>query len=281
MKLDDSRLYFNRELSWLKFNTRVLGEAKNGDHPLLERLKFIAIYGTNLDEFYMIRVAGLKRLYLSGITESGADKLTPAQQLKEIREKIHKEKGVLIKYFNEIKVELEKNGLFIKTFNELDKNQKVMLKEYFHSYLYPIIVPIIVDSTHPFPHLNNLSFAVVAKLRNVEIKDHIKFGMVRIPRLLPRFIEIEKSIFVPIESVVGEFIEELFTGYEVVSRTPFRVTRNADMEIEEEEADDFIEIMSEGLKARKRGEIVRLEIGKNGDKSLLDFLNKQDRKSVV
>lgn len=264
------KLFFNRELSWLTFNTRVLNEAKNTKIPLLERLKFIAIYGTNLDEFYMVRVAGLKRLYLAGITEYSADKLTPLQQLNEIRKYIHNEKDELQKVFGEINNALAKENLSFKEFSELNEEQKKYLQELFHSSLYPVIVPIIVDSTHPFPHLNNLSFAMAIKLKDSANK--IKFGMVRISRMLPRFIEAAEGVYVPIENIVGEFIGEVFEGCEVISYTPFRITRNADMEIEEEEADDFMEIMAEGLKARKKGEIVRLEVGKNKDTSLLEFI---------
>lgn len=273
MNLNDPKLYFNRELSWLQFNTRVLNEAQNKKTPLLERLKFIAIYGTNLDEFYMIRVAGLKRLYAAGISESGADRLTPLQQLSTIRESLHKEKKTLESLFFEVCKELEKEKLFIKSYKELDKEKKRELREYFNSYLYPIIIPIAVDATHPFPHLNNLSFAIVVKLQNSENPSEIKFGMVRIPRMLPRFIEMSDNTYVPIETVVGEFIGEVFSGYEALEYVPFRVTRNADMEIEEEEADDFMELMEEGLKLRKKGEIVRLEVGAGAGEDLYSFLN--------
>lgn len=266
----NAKLFFNRELSWLRFNTRVLDEAENTKIPLLERLKFIAIYGTNLDEFYMVRVAGLKRLYLAGITDCGADKLTPLQQLSEIRNYVHNEKTKLEKLFQEISSDLVKENLSFKNFNELKAEQKKNLKSFFYSYLYPVIVPIIVDSTHPFPHLNNLSFAMAIKLKDSNNK--IKYGMVRISRMLPRFIEANEGIYIPIETVVGEFIGEVFEGCDVVSYTSFRITRNADMEIEEEEADDFMELMTEGLKARKKGEIVRLEVGKSEDKSLLEFI---------
>lgn len=272
IQLNNSRMYFNRELSWLQFNTRVLNEAKNTSIPLLERLKFVAIYGTNLDEFYMIRVAGLKRLYASGITEVGADKLTPLQQLKSIREYIDKEKRTLELIFKEIQSSLAQEGMHIKSMKQLSNTQKAQLKEYFLSYLYPVIVPVVVDSTHPFPHLNNLSFAIALRLKNTQDLS-VKFAMVRISRLLPRFVEIESGTFIAVEDIVGEFASELFGGYEILDYVPFRITRNADMEIEEEEADDFIEIMSEGLKTRRKGEVVRLEIGMLKDKSLLEFIN--------
>ncbi|WP_300448953.1 RNA degradosome polyphosphate kinase [uncultured Helicobacter sp.] len=282
MTINDSKMYFNRELSWLKFNTRVLNEAKNTNIPLLERLKFVAIYGTNLDEFYMIRVAGLKRLYASGITEVGADKLTPLQQLKSIREQLDKEKNVLEGIFKEIQDELAKEGMHIKRVSQLNDEQKKQLHEYFINYLYPVIVPVVVDATHPFPHLNNLSFAIALQLKSLH-NGSLKFAMVRISRLLSRFVEIESGIFVAIEDIVGEFASELFGDYEIMNYVPFRITRNADMEIEEEEADDFIELMSEGLKTRRKGEVVRLEVGTDKDTSLLDFINshlKVDSKDI-
>lgn len=268
----NDRLFFNRELSWLRFNTRVLNEATNKKIPLFERLKFIAIYGTNLDEFYMVRVAGLKRLYQAGITDCGADKLTPREQLTAIRSYIHKEKETLESLFEEIRTEAQKEHLVIKTFDELNQNQKKYLKDFFFNNLYPIIVPIIVDSTHPFPHFNNLSFGMAIKLKDTANKNKIKFGMVRISRMLPRFIEVNEGIYIPIENVVGEFIGDIFEGCEVLSYTSFRITRNADMEIEEEEADDFIEIMAEGIKSRRKGEIVRLEIGEADDENLISFI---------
>lgn len=270
--------FFNRELSWLRFNTRVLNEAKNANLPLLERLKFLAIYGTNLDEFYMIRVAGLKRLYASGIGITGADKLTSAEQLSHIRTYVHNEQKALENLFNEIKGGLEKENFYIKKLRELNKAQQDQLKDYFIKYLYSVIVPVVVDSTHPFPHLNNLSFGIAVELKNKE-NGEIKFGMVRIPRVLKRFVEVDKGIFVPIETIVGEFAEELFLGYSVQDFLPFRVTRNADFEIEEDEADDFMQLMSEGLRARKKGEITRLEVGNSQSKEnknkLQNFIQKQ------
>lgn len=270
--------YFNRELSWLRFNTRVLNEAKNAKLPLLERLKFLAIYSTNLDEFYMIRVAGLQRLFANGVRESGADKLTPLEQLVEIRSYINAEKQEISGLYNEIRNALSKEGLSLRHFAELDSKTKQDMHEYFKIYLYPIIVPIVVDSIHPFPHLNNLSFAIAVLLKNKETKE-TKYGMVRIPRVLKRFVRAGRDSFIFTESIVGAFADELFEGYETKAYLPFRVTRNADMEIEEDEADDFIALMSEGLKARKKGEIVRLEVGPVGGepdyKKLLDFVNSQ------
>lgn len=273
MNLKDPKLYFNRELSWLRFNTRVLQEAQNNKNPLLERLKFIAIYSTNLDEFYMIRVAGLKKLFSAGITVSGIDNITISRQLSEIRDYIRKEQEVVEATYKDIVSHLKKEKLSINSYEELNTNAKKRLEELFFSHIYPVIVPIAIDSTHPFPHLNNLSFGKVVKLKDCETGE-IKFGIIRIPRMLPRFIEIENGQYIPIEKVVAVYAGELFNGFELIESAPFRVTRNADIEIEEEEADDFLEMLEEGLKLRKRGEIVRLEIKRDADEEIVEFLSK-------
>ena len=274
INLKDPQYYLNRELSWLEFNTRVLDQAKNTALPLLERLKFLAIYGTNLDEFYMIRVAGLKKLFRAGIIVSGADRLTPLQQLREIREYLHQELLTLEESFDEIFAGLQAEGVVLKTYAEACETNKQVLDNYFFDHIYPVIVPIAVDSTHPFPHLNNLSFGLVVKLQEIDDPAHQRYGLVRIPRVLPRFIEVASGIYVTIESVVAEHIGDLFPGHTLLQHTPFRVTRNADIQIEEEEADDFMEILEEGLKLRKKGELVRLEIGVDVDEELLGFLNR-------
>ncbi len=272
MNLKDPKLYINRELSWLKFNTRVLEEAQDTSNPLLERLKFIAIYGTNLDEFYMIRVAGLKKLYKYRIRVTGPDKMTPFEQLEAIRSYLHTEKIALQNTFDEIIAKLRAEGLELKHYEELPSPTKKEINDYFYSNLYPVIVPIAVDATHPFPHLNNLSFALVLKLEDTTHPGDFKFGLVRIPRVLPRFVQTGNT-YIPIETIVQAHLDSLFPGYKILSSAPFRVTRNADIEIEEEEADDFMELLEEGLKLRRRGEIVRLEIGENADEDLIAFLN--------
>ncbi|MRI84051.1 MAG: RNA degradosome polyphosphate kinase [Nitratiruptor sp.] len=270
MDLRDPKLYINRELSWLRFNTRVLEEAQDPTNPLLERLKFIAIYGTNLDEFYMIRVAGLKKLFKYRIGVTGPDKMSPRQQLQAIRAYLHQEKESLEATFFQIVEALKREGLWIKDYQELNESEKERINDYFYSNLYPVILPIAVDATHPFPHLNNLSFALVLKLHDPQ-EEEIKYGLVRIPRVLPRFIQLENT-YIPIESIVQAHLESLFPGYKPLAAAPFRVTRNADIEIEEEEADDFMELLEEGLKLRRKGEIVRLEIGAGAEEDLVEFL---------
>jgi len=269
LDLSSSQLYFNRELSWLQFNSRVLAQALDETLPPLERLKFLAIYGTNLDEFYMIRVAGLKALYKAGVQETGPDKLTPSQQLEEIRAYLHKEHQVLESCYTSIIAELYTYGVNIKKYESLNHDEQEEIKEKFFSEIYPVIIPIAVDATHPFPHLNNLSFGLALTLE--DDSEHIKHGLIRIPRILPRFIQL-KQTFIPIESVVESFASEIFPGFSPLASTPFRVTRNADIEIEEEEADDFLEILQEGLRSRNKGSLIRLELNDGADPDLIDFL---------
>ncbi|MBC8238077.1 MAG: RNA degradosome polyphosphate kinase, partial [Helicobacteraceae bacterium] len=273
VNLKNPKLYNNRELSWLQFNTRVLKQVHDESLPLLERLKFLAIYGTNLDEFYMIRVAGLKKLFAAGIIVSGADRLTPLQQLREIRKYLHQEQQVVEHCMTGILKKLENDGIFIKNYNEVNKNEKHTLNRYFKENIYPVIIPIAIDATHPFPHLNNLSFGLIVKLSDKDNPSIERFGLIRIPRPLERFVELGNGTYIPIESLVAEHIEDLFPGYSLIKHAAFRVTRNADIEIEEEEADDFMEILEEGLKLRRKGAMVRLEVGIRGDEEIVDFFN--------
>ncbi len=269
LDLSSSQLYFNRELSWLQFNSRVLAQALDEQLPPLERLKFLAIYGTNLDEFYMIRVAGLKALYKAGIQETGPDKLTPSQQLEQIHGYLHKEHKVLESCYTSIISELHTHGVNVKNYDAINQDEKLEIKEKFFHEIYPVIIPIAVDATHPFPHLNNLSFGLALTLK--DDSEHIKHGLIRIPRILPRFIQLGQT-FIPIESVVESFASELFPGFNPLASTPFRVTRNADIEIEEEEADDFLEILQEGLRSRNKGSLIRLELNDGADSELINFL---------
>ena len=269
LDLNTPQLYFNRELSWLQFNSRVLAQALDEKLPPLERLKFLAIYGTNLDEFYMIRVAGLKALFKARIQETGADKLTPKEQLEEIHSYLHKEYEVVESCYGSIIATLHKNGVNVKPYDTLNDKEKATIKKMFFHEIYPVIIPIAIDATHPFPHLNNLSFGLAMTLK--DDSKNIKHGLIRIPRILPRFLQLEET-FVPIESVVEHFASELFPGFTHVASTPFRVTRNADIEIEEEEADDFLEILQEGLRSRNKGSLIRLELMKGADKKLTKFL---------
>jgi polyphosphate kinase len=260
MLMNNSNMYINRELSWLKFNTRVLLEAKNDRLPLLDKLKYLAIYGTNLDEFYMVRVAGLIELFKTGAMVSSADKLTPSTQLSEIRKYLHSEKTLVEDNFSDLIIELKKKRLYLKDYKQLNKKEKEEVEKYFYTNLFPLLIPIAVDTTHPFPILNNLSFGMVVKLKRASHSDLYKYALVRIPRVLPRFVELNQNTFIPIESIIKNYIQDLFPSHILVSALTYRVTRNADMDIKEEEADDFMEIMEEGLRLRQKGNIVRLEV---------------------
>ncbi len=271
--MNDPKNFINRELSWLRFNTRVLSESTKKELPILERLKFLAIYATNLDEFYMIRIAGLKQLFSAGVIVTGSDKMTPLDQLREIRNYLSDEKETLQDNYNNIVQKLEEENLFITNYCNLSKENKKTTDDYFFSNILPVSVPIAVNATHPFPHLNNLSFSLAVKLQDEKGSGRFKYGMIRIPRVLPRFYQVSDNVYVPIESIVERHAEEIFPGYKLISSAAFRITRNADIVIEEEEADDFMMIMEQGLKLRRRGAFVRLEIEENADEDLMKFLN--------
>ncbi|MFA6137699.1 MAG: RNA degradosome polyphosphate kinase [Sulfurimonas sp.] len=273
INLKNPNLYNNRELSWLHFNTRVLMQAQDASLPPLERLKFLAIYGTNLDEFYMIRVAGLKKLFSAGIIVSGADRLTPLQQLIEIRNYIRDEQIRVEECLKEVLGKLEIEGLHVKSHADLSLEEKIHLNKFFKENIYPVITPIAIDATHPFPHLNNLSFGIIIKLFDNDDTSVERFGIIRVPRVIKRFVELDNSTYILIETLVAEHIADLFPGYSLIKYASFRVTRNADLEIEEEEAEDFMEILEEGLKLRRKGAMVRLEIGSRGDEEIINFFN--------
>jgi len=265
-------VFINRELSWLRFNSRVLAQCEKVLPPL-EKLKFIAIYMTNLDEFYMIRIAGLKQLFAAGVAASGSDGMSPLEQLREIRKYIKDELALVEKHYKDALKELAQNGLFMKNYDEISPELRAKCDEYFFSNILPVIVPIAVDATHPYPHLNNLSFSLAVKLADSDSPEIIKFGMIRISRVLPRFYQAADNVYVPIETIVHRHAEEIFPGYKLLSSAAFRVTRNADIVIEEEEADDFMMILEQGLKLRRKGAFVRMQIQKDADAEIVEFLN--------
>ncbi|WP_346745900.1 RNA degradosome polyphosphate kinase [uncultured Campylobacter sp.] len=265
-------IFINRELSWLRFNSRVLAQCEKALPPL-EKLKFIAIYMTNLDEFYMIRIAGLKQLFAAGVAASGSDGMSPLEQLREIRKYIKDELALVEKHYKDALKELAQSGLFMKNYDEISPELRAKCDEYFFSNILPVIVPIAVDATHPYPHLNNLSFSLAVKLADADSPEIIKFGMIRISRVLPRFYQAADNVYVPIETIVHRHAEEIFPGYKLLSSAAFRVTRNADIVIEEEEADDFMMILEQGLKLRRKGAFVRMQIQKDADTEIVEFLN--------
>lgn len=267
LKIFGSEYFTNYEISWLKFNWRVLGLSRDPELPLLERLKFIGIVCSNLDEFFQKRVGGLKRQIHAGVSELTVDGRTPEEQLQVIRKDIKK----MIKhyrscYLNDLLPELQKNGILIKEYSELEKSLQTKADEYFEKQIYPIITPLAVDEAHPFPFISNKSRSLAIKLRNPE-NNELLFARIKIPANRPRWIELERTdkkiVLLSVKDLIKEKINRFFPGVEVLSANVFRVTRNADIERNEEEADDLLEMIEEELRERRFAEVVRLEIDKN------------------
>ncbi|MBK5911835.1 RNA degradosome polyphosphate kinase [Rhodothalassium salexigens] len=258
--MTDREKYSNRELSWLQFNMRVLDEARNPNHPLLERLRFLAISGSNLDEFYMVRVAGLKGLVDGQIDVVSADGLTPAQQLA----KIDAFAGELIDgqqtIWRELRAELRKVGLTLVTTEELTAAEHTWLEEHFLTEILPVLTPLAIDPAHPFPFIPNLGFSFALSLRRDSDEAEIQ-ALVRIPEQLPRFVRLPggHGRFISLEQIIRLFVEQLFPGYGVQGAGVFRVIRDSDIEIEEE-AEDLMRVFESALKRRKRGRVIRLKI---------------------
>lgn len=267
LKIFGEEYFTNYENSWLKFNWRVLHLARDPEMPLLERVRFIGIVCSNLDEFFQKRVGGLKRQIHAGVSELTVDGRTPEEQLKHIRKDIKK----MIKhyrrcYLETLLPELQKNGIQIKEYSELNKELQQKADEYFEKQIYPIITPLAVDEAHPFPFISNKSRSLAIKLRNAE-NNELLFARIKIPANRPRWIELERSnkkvVLLSVKDLIKEKIHRFFPGVEVLSAHVFRVTRNADIERNEEEADDLLEMIEEELRERRFAEVVRLEIDKN------------------
>jgi polyphosphate kinase len=249
--------FFNREISFIEFNARVLEEVEGNKHPLLERLKFIIILSSNLDEFFMIRVAGLKSQISAGMARLSYDGLTPRQQLNEIRKNLlpiyQKQEDLLRK---EILPELEKNGIILHHFENLPHQQKKYLENYFIELILPVLTPLTLDPAHPFPKLINRSLNVAFVLKDNNKPTPIsRIAFLQIPSILNRLIKLDipGNNYVLIESVIKEFAGMLFPGLEVEQANTFRVTRNADIELSEDEADDLLFEIAEQIK----GEVKR------------------------
>ncbi|WP_163328021.1 polyphosphate kinase 1 [Desulfurobacterium thermolithotrophum] len=271
INLNNPRLYINRELSWLEFNRRVLEEAEDLNNPLLERLKFIAIFFTNLDEFFMIRVAGLKQMVSANINKPSFDGLTPKEQLKRITQKTKQLLRETELQYKKLTSELKKESIYIHKYSELPKNLKKKADKYFEEFVYPVLTPLAVDLTHPFPHLPSLSFNIIVEM----ISEDLKFGVIPIPKVLPRFIKLKEKEkeehYLYLEDLIIHHIEKLFPNQEIRSIATFRVTRDADIIIQEDEADDLLEEIEKGLRKRRFGKPVRLEIN-GGSEFIFNFL---------
>src|SRR6478736_2931477 len=253
-------LFINRELSWLEFNRRVLAEAQDPRTPLLERCKFLAIYSSNLDEFFQIRVAGLKQQVAVGYSERTADGLTPEEQLKAIGKVVRElqaEASTLLE--RELIPELSRQGIELLDIQAVPERSRKALDEYFKANVFPVLTPLAVDPAHPFPYISNLSLSVAVTLRGDSGEE--RFARVKVPKILPRWIPLDvPNTFVPLEEVIGANLEALFPGVEIIGWSTFRITRNADLEIRHDEAEDLLSLIQEEVRNRKFGAVTRIEV---------------------
>jgi polyphosphate kinase len=271
--LDSPDYYVNRELSLLAFQRRVLEEARDTRNPLLERVKFLAIVGSNLDEFFMVRVAGLKQQIEAGVLEPGPDGMSPAQQLAAVR----RAAAALVDdcytcFREELKPALRDAGIVILDHGELTKRQRMVVKKHFDEVVFPVLTPLALDPGRPFPHISNLSLNLAVLVKDAA--GERRFARVKVPDTLPRLVPIKRSsggvrkdgttplvhYFVWLEQVIAANIDTLFPGMRVVEAHPFRVTRSADVIIQELEADDLLESTEETLRQRRFGTVTRLSV---------------------
>ena len=280
----DANNFINRELSWIDFNKRVLLTGMEKDYKVLDKIKFCSIFSNNLDEFFMVRVASLKAQVEAGIRKKSIDGLTPKEQLKKINKEVKSLTNLQESYVNnELRNELRNEGIFIKRYKELNENQKNWCNNYFLSSIFPLLTPLVVDPAHPFPFISNLSLNLAALINDGEESKN-QFVRVKIPtKNIGRFIRIpneiietsdEKDIFyITVEDLIGNNINNLFNGMECINYSFFRVTRDADLELKELEADDLLLAVEQSLQKRRLGgDVVRLEVEENIPKNILDLL---------
>lgn len=274
MDFDKPEYYLNRELSWLKFNERVLGEAAAEETPLLERLKFISISSSNLDEFFMVRVGTLKNQQDESRDWVDAAGMSPTQQLEAIAKSAHKQMKQHYRMLKNILQELEKEQVFFSRPENLSAFSVEWIRKYFDHTISPVLTPLAVDASHPFPFLSNRSLNLGVTL--VGKSGETSIAVIQVPGVLPRILDVpgekHKRCFVFLEDVIRLHCRQLFHGYRIKNIVPFRITRNADFLIDEEEADDLLVEVERSLRQRKRGRAVRLEIGGSDNKALKNFL---------
>lgn len=271
-RFSDDR-YINREISWLDFNERVLALAEDPRTPLLERAKFLAIFTSNLDEFYMVRVAGLKRQIDAGISTRSPDGRSPREQLALIGERVQPLVRRHVELFHQVVLpELNACDIHVKRWAELDDVQRKELDEMSAERIFPILTPLAVDPSHPFPYISNLSLNLAVLVRD-PISEREHFARVKVPPLLPRFVELStEAIFVPLEDVIAADLGRLFPGMEVLEHHTFRVTRNADLEVDDDGAEDLLQALEEELRKRRFSPAVRLECEQDMPSRVLDLL---------
>jgi polyphosphate kinase len=284
INLWEPQYYFNRELSWLQFNSRVLHEAMDDRTPLLERLKFLAIFSSNLDEFFMVRVAILKEQLEADVQKLSPDGKTALEQVTTVQEGVRPLIAQQHQYFEKtLKPKLAANGIYLLDYLDLSQEQRNYLHDYFEEQVFPVLTPLAVDPSHPFPYISNLSLSLVVVVRDPQTKEE-NYARIKVPKILPRFVVLPIEIHpqqplegtptpdlashyipaiwagIPIEQVIAHNLEGLFPGMEIQEYYPFRVTRNSDLDVEEDEADDLMEAIEQELRKRRTGgSVVRLE----------------------
>jgi polyphosphate kinase len=268
--------FLNRELSWLDFNARVLELAEDDELPLLERVKFLSIFSSNLDEFYMVRIAGLKRRQSTGLTVRSPDGLTIREQLSLItdrtQELVHRHADVFTK---DVEPRLADHGIRIVHWAELADADVLRLREYFRDQVFPVLTPLAVDPAHPFPYISGLSLNLAVSVREPE-SGVTHFARVKVPDNVPRFVPVvaadSRATFLPLEELIAAHLQTLFPGLDVVSHHLFRVTRNADLEVEEDRDEDLLQALERELARRRFGPAVRLEVTDAMDPQILEVL---------
>ena len=276
VELGDPVLYFNRELSWLDFNWRVLQQARDERTPLLERVRFLSITQSNLDEFVRKRVGGLKRQKAAGVTELSPDGRTPGEQLDLIREAILEMQEAMSRTWHRHLVPaLKREGYAVRSWESLEEEERGHLRDYFRNHIYPILTPLAVDPGHPFPFISNQSLSLAIVLQNPR-GGGTQFARVKIPVERGRFVPLaDRGTFLPLEELVARNIHALFPGTRILHVHPFRVTRNADMSRDDEEAEDLLQMISEELRERRFAPVVRLEVDAGMPPHLVELLRNE------
>jgi polyphosphate kinase len=276
-RLKDHSLYFNREISWLAFNRRVLEEALDPAWPLLERVKFLAIFHSNLDEFFMIRVSGLHEQLEASVTERSADGLSAPEQLRTIREIVRRDAELAIRTLREdLQPKLAEAGVRILGWNEVEPERRKELTAYFENVVFPVLTPLAFDPAHPFPFVSNLSLSLAVELADKKEK-RAAFARVKVPASLGRFVPVPSATansheFVLLEDLVEANLDRLFPGMQILGASSFRVTRDADIEIREDEAGDLLDSVAENVRRRRFGAAIRLEVERRCPENVRELL---------
>ncbi|MEM7674311.1 MAG: RNA degradosome polyphosphate kinase, partial [Verrucomicrobiota bacterium] len=278
----DRMPFFNRELSWLAFNRRVLEQAMNSGYPLCERMRFLAFVTSNLDEFFEIRVSGLMQQVESGLSEKGPDNLGPKEQIRRINTLVTKlVRDQYDTWMNQIIPEFAKEEVHFLNPEDLTKRQNQWIDTYFEETIYPVLTPLAIDPTHPFPQIANKSLNILVGLKEPKRKrSPMLMAIIPVPRILPRVVEVDpvagdgKHTFVFLSDIIRSHAQRLFPGYRIANATAFRVTRNSDLYIDEEEVENLLLKIEEELYNIRKGDAVRLEIREGADPDLLRELLK-------